>query len=264
MLAINLSRKRPCAWIRLPADVPTLAEQLRAAGFATAAFVGSLALDRRFGLDRGFGHYGDRMSARRSHKAPVAERSASEVVDAALAWLETAPDRFFLWVHLYDPHRDYDPPKAFLDVFPADAYAGEIAFADAEAGRLIDALRARWGRADTLVAMTSDHGESLGEHGESAHGYGIYDATQRIPLVISAPGLPPGLVVNAPVRLVDVAPTILALAAARALPDTSGRDLRPVWEGVEPTGRVAYLETLATRHDLGWSPLFGVPRGRRG
>jgi tetratricopeptide (TPR) repeat protein len=250
------------ATYRLGDGIRTLAEQLRSAGFATAAVVGAFVLDGRFGLDRGFDVYDDRMEGRRSGQVGFAERPADQVVDAALAWLEGAPQRFFLWVHFYDPHAGYGPPPGFASAFASRPYAGEIAFVDAQLGRLLEEIERRWPDGRTLVALTSDHGESLGEHGEETHSYSIYDATQRVPLVLRGPGLPSGRVVPSLVRLVDVAPTLLAAAGAAPLPGAEGRDLRPLIDGRDPADRVAYLETLATRLDYGWSPLFGVRDSR--
>jgi arylsulfatase A-like enzyme/tetratricopeptide (TPR) repeat protein len=245
---------------RLADDIPTLAERLRAEGFATGAFVAALVLDRRYGLARGFDRYDDEMGARRSAAVGFAERRADAVVDAALGWLETAPARFFAWVHLYDPHASYAPPPGFAAAFPSSPYDGEIAFADSQVGRLLEGVRARFGPEGMLVVATSDHGESLGEHGEPTHSYGIYDATQRVPLLFCGPGVPAGRTVGAPVRLADVAPTVLSLAGAAPLGGADGADLRPLFAGEATPGRAGYLETLATRLDFGWSPLFGVKR----
>jgi hypothetical protein len=247
---------------RLGDGIPTLTEHLRAAGYATAAFVGALVLDGRFGLARGFDVYDDAMAGRVSARVGFAERPADRVVDAALAWLDGAPDRFFLWVHFYDPHATYKPPPGFASAFASRPYAGEIAFVDAQLGRLVGELRERWPDGGTLLVVTSDHGESLGEHGEATHSYSIYDATQRVPLLMSGPGMPPGRAVASPVRLLDVAPTVLALAGADPLPDVEGRDLRPLVDGSETGERVAYVETLATRLDYGWSPLLGLRTAR--
>jgi len=247
---------------RLGDGIPTLAEHLRAANYATAAFVGSLVLDGRFGLARGFDVYDDAMAGRVSAKVGFAERPADRVVDAALAWLDAAPDRFFLWVHFYDPHANYKPPPGFASAFASRPYAGEIAFTDAQLGRLVGELRERWPEGGTLLVVTSDHGESLGEHGEPTHSHSIYDATQLVPLLMRGPRVPRGRAVASPVRLVDVAPTLLALAGADPLPDVAGRDLRPLIDGSEAGERVAYLETLATRLDYGWSPLLGLRTAR--
>jgi len=252
------------SFFSLREEIPTLAEHMRGAGYATAAFVGAFVLDSGFGLDRGFDTYDDDVSQR--HATPTgfsyAERTADRVVESALRWLTNAPDRFFLWVHLYDPHANYEPPERYLAALDGDAYAGEIAFADAQIGRLLRAVTTRWEPSRLVVAVTSDHGESLGEHGEPSHAYTIYDATQRVPLLLMGPGLAAGAVVDEPVRLVDVAPTLLALAAAEPLPDTTGRSLLPLVAGRAEPARIAFLETLATQLDMGWSPLLGIRDGR--
>jgi len=252
------------SFFALREEIPTLAERLRAEGFATAAFVGAFVLDSQFGLARGFDTYDDEVGQRHATPTPFsfAERTADRVVDAALEWLAHAPDRFFLWVHLYDPHANYDPPERYLAAVGGDAYAGEIAFADAQVGRLIRTVTARWDPSRLVVAVTSDHGESLGEHGEPSHGYMLYDATQRVPLFLVGPGLPAGAVVDEQVRLVDLAPTLLALAHAEPLPGTTGRSLLPLVAGRTEPVRIALLETLATQFDMGWSPLLGVRDGR--
>ncbi len=238
---------------------PTLAERMREAGFGTAAFVGAFVLDQRFGLARGFDRYDDQIGERRSGTAVVgfAERNAGEVVDAFLAWLEGAPDHFFAWVHVYDPHATYDPPAGFSLGFPGRLYDGEIAYVDAQLGRLLEALGRRFDPAETLIIVTADHGESLGEHGEPTHSYSLYDATQRIPMIWSGPGFRGGRVVPDVVQLADVAPTLLAMSGATPFAETNGRDLRSVARGGAPA-QPAYSETLATHFDYGWSALFSV------
>jgi arylsulfatase A-like enzyme/Flp pilus assembly protein TadD len=243
----------------LESAIPTIATRMREEGFATAAFLGAVVLDRQYGLARGFDVYDDAMSVRRHMgDTGLAERRADRVVDAALEWLALAPDRFLLWVHLYDPHADYDPPRRFKRAWAGAPYAGEVAFADSQLGRLLDAVDARWPDGRTLVVATSDHGESLGEHGEASHAYTLYDATQRIPLLIRGPGFPAGEVVETPVRLVDVAPTILARLSAAPLAKTDGTDLSSLVTGSDRAPRVAYLETLAPQLDLSWSPMLGL------
>jgi arylsulfatase A-like enzyme/Flp pilus assembly protein TadD len=243
---------------RLGPEPETLAERLRGAGYATAAFVGARVLDRRFGLGRGFDVYDDRSSGRVSAATGFAERPADAVVDAALGWLRGAPERFFLWVHFFDPHADYRPPPGFASAFANDLYSGEIAFVDAELGRLLGAIEARWGVEDLAVVATADHGESRGEHGELTHAYSLYDATQRVPLVLRGPGLPRGRVAPGPASLLDVAPTLLAWVGVPPLPEAEGRDLRLLAEQSELGPRALYLETLATQLDFGWSPLQAV------
>jgi arylsulfatase A-like enzyme/Tfp pilus assembly protein PilF len=265
---------------RLEDDIPTLSERFRAARFATAAFVAAVVLDRRYGLARGFDVYDDQMGFRRSVQAP-SERTADRVVDAALEWLKEAPERFFVWVHLYDPHGAYNPPRGFrpklkepipdpeeIGVLAAAAafvppmYAGEIYFSDTEIGRLLRSVRRRFGGDATLIVVTSDHGESLGEHGELSHSLTLYDATQRVPLLMAGPGVPAGRVVSAPVRLVDVAPTILGLAGLAPLEGSSGVDLGPWMRGERDDSLVAYVETLTTHLNWGWSPVIGVRTDR--
>jgi len=247
-------------FFRLPPDVPTLAEQLRGAGFATAAFVSAFVLDARFGLDRGFDLYDDRLGLLRSSGAPgaVPARRGDRTVDAALAWLGEAPDRFFLWVHLYDPHAEYEPPAPWSERFFGRPYDGEIAFADAQLARLRAALAERWPEG-TLWWVASDHGESLGEHAEKTHSFGVYEATQHVPLIAAGPGLPRGSVVADVVALADVAPSALALAGLPPLPGANGIPLVPALRATGEVGRrAAWVETLATQLDMGWSPLLGV------
>ncbi len=243
----------------LAPEIPTLAERMREAGFGTAAFIGAFVLDHRFGLARGFDRYDDRIGERRSGAAVVgfAERRAGDVVDAFLGWLAGAPDHFFAWVHVYDPHSDYDPPAGFSLGFSERLYDGEIAYVDAQLGRLLEALGRRFDPAGTLIIVTADHGESLGEHGESSHSYSLYDATQRVPMIWNGPGFRGGRAVPDIVRLADVAPTLLATLGAAPFAETNGRDLRAVARGVE-SAEPAYSETLATHYDYGWSALFSV------
>jgi len=259
----------------LDEEVPVLAGRMGEAGYATAAFVAAFVLDARFGLARGFDTYDDETGQRLASKSPFsfAERRGDAVVDAALRWLEEAPERFFLWVHLYDPHADYDPPASHRRRAGGDAYGGEISFADEQVGRLLRGITRRFGAGDLVVTVTSDHGESLGEHQEATHSYTLYDATQRVPLLLAGAGLPAGRVVEEQVRLVDVAPTLLELAGAPPLEGGAattaesrgtseaaridGRSLLPLLGGGTDE-RVAYVETLATQLDMDWSPLLGV------
>ncbi|MFN7980099.1 MAG: sulfatase-like hydrolase/transferase [Vicinamibacterales bacterium] len=235
----------------LGADVPTLATALKDRGYQTAAFVGAYALDRRFGLARGFSTYDDQVT--RDWDAAdrlEAERPAGAVVDAAIAWLDRAKDGpFFLWVHLYDPHAPYAPPEPYRTRFAGRPYDGEIAYADAEAGRLLTRVRARDHAADTVVIVAGDHGEGLGDHGEATHGMLAYDATLRVPLLVQAPGLAPG-VQAAPVSLADVAGAVLRLSQSGAsLPAASARD---VFDGDAAAEVYAETEYPAV---AGWHPL---------
>jgi arylsulfatase A-like enzyme/Flp pilus assembly protein TadD len=243
---------------RLPAEAPSLAEHLRGSGFATAAFVSAFVLDRRFGLDRGFDHYDDGLGLMKGTVSGVSSRAGDQTVDAARAWLASAPDRFFLWLHLYDPHAPQNAPEPWASRFAGREYDGDVAFADAQLARLRAALEERW-RGGTLWCLTSDHGESLGEHREPTHAYSVYDATQRVPLIVAGPGVPRGATVTGVAALADVAPTLLELAGLPPLPAASGSSLAaPVREGAASPRAAAWVETLATQLDLGWSPLYGA------
>ena len=230
---------------------PTLAEALRAHGLATGAFVGGFPLSRRFGLDRGFDHYDDRLAKAAGVNFDFAERRAVDVVTAALAWLAGHPGPVFAWVHLFDPHAPYAPPAAFAT--PGDPYRGEIASVDAAVGRLLDAWDARPER--SAVAVTADHGEAFGEHGEESHSLFVYDVTLHVPLIVRGPQVAAGRRADEPVSLTDLAATLIALAGApRALPGSN--ILAPA------RGRALYAETLAPRLDFGWSDLRSVREGR--
>lgn len=241
---------------RLPDDVPTLAESLRAAGYRTAAFVAAAPLRRAAGLARGFEIYDDEFLATRS------ERRAGEVVDAAAAWLRgRAADSVFLWVHLFDPHTPYSAPAEHAHRHPGEPYDSEVEYTDHEVGRLLDVTRELGLYDDALIVITADHGESLGEHGERTHGTFLYDATIRVPLMIRTPGAPARFVA-APVELTDLAPTIAAAARAR-MSRTDGIDLQPLIAGNPgDLERAAYAESYYQNVLLGWSPLRAARTAR--
>ena len=238
--------------MRIDAGVPTLAESLSGSGFETAAFVAAFPLDRRFGLNRGFKTYSDRMP-RGSDGRPAKERRGQLVTDEAIEWLQQhRSGRFFLWVHLFEPHAPYGDARTGG---PAQArYADEIAEADRQVGRLLDALGDA--ASSTLVAVTSDHGEAFGEHGEIAHSIFVYDTTLRVPLILAGPGIPQRTI-DAPVSLIDFVPTALSRLGQHAL-DVDGVDLSGPMAGGEVPGRTLYAESFAPLLDFGWSPLRSV------
>jgi choline-sulfatase len=237
----------------------TLAELLRDRGFRTGAFVGSAIVNPDRGLSQGFDYYSGVVADDR-RGADGRQRRADAVMSDAIRWLnEIGDSRFFIWTHLYDPHRPYDPPAPFKSRH-LDPYIGEIAFADAQIGRLLDTLERRQLLDRTLVIVTADHGESLGEHGERDHGVFVYESVLRVPLIIRAPGVPTGRV-DSVVRLVDIMPTVLdvlgverremdgvsLMGALRG--DGSGRDLE------------AYAESLYPQR-YGWSAVRALRDGR--
>jgi arylsulfatase A-like enzyme/Flp pilus assembly protein TadD len=250
------------AVFRLEEGIPTLAEAFRAGGFATAGFVASVVLDRTYGLDRGFDHYDDALGYRRTTPGSggLAERSANEVVDAVIDWLEQAPERFFLWVHFYDPHGPVDPPQPWSNRFD-DPYDAEIAFSDAQLDRLLAGLARRGQDTNLLVAVTSDHGESFGEHGELSHGAFIYDASMHVPLVLSGPPVAhlAGTRVERSVTNASLAPTLLALAGIDpgAMPDVTLESLL----ATNPAEPPIYLEAYFPYHTFRWHAFRGLVSG---
>jgi arylsulfatase A-like enzyme/Flp pilus assembly protein TadD len=266
--------------MRVSPTVPTLATELHARGFATAAFVAAFPLDHQFGLNRGFDVYGDRMP-RGADGRLANERPAPAVVDDAIGWLNslrtapvapgtsapsTAPSApgtsqpFFLWVHLFEPHAPYGAPAASGPVL--DRYDEDIATADREVGRLLAALGSR--RGATLVVAAGDHGEAFGEHDEYAHSLFVYDTTLRVPLLMSGPGIAgvgaPGRRVRDSVTLADVAPTVMRLLGG-AMTDVDGVDLTPAIGGVASSPREIYAESFAPMIEFGWAPLRAVRSG---
>jgi arylsulfatase A-like enzyme/Tfp pilus assembly protein PilF len=246
---------------RLAAEQTTLAEILEPHGYACGAFVAAHVLDRRYGLDQGFDLYDDDLSQGLRHtENSYRERPGNVVVDAALAWVrQVAGGRFFAWVHLFDPHGPYVPPDPYASRFAGKPYDGEIAFVDEQVGRLVAGVRELTGSRGTLVVVAADHGESLGEHGETEHSLLIYDATMHTPLVVSLPGeAAQGLVIERQVSNVDIVPTLLDLVGIETGASYDGSSLLRL---AEPSASVAYLETLAPLVQHGWSPLFGIRRG---
>lgn len=243
----------------LDAQIPSLAEQLARAGYDTRAFVSSFVLDRSVGLSRGFSEYDDSVRVGDRRAFAHEERSARQTIDAVLASFPKLRSPFFLWVHLYDPHLPYVPPEPFASRFAGRPYDGEIAFMDAEIGRLLDALKRRTG--SIVIAVAGDHGESLGEHGEEGHGVFLYQATQRVPMILAGPGVPMGKTVATTVGLIDLAPTLLDLVGQGPLPGADGRSLVPHLSGEHFPAADYELETFYPSFAYGWSPLRALVSG---
>ena len=244
--------------MHLSPAVPTLAAVLRAKGFRTAAFVAAFPLDHQFGLDRGFDVYGDRLPRGPDGKL-MNERPASQVVDDAIAWLnsqqstvDSRQSRFFLWVHFFEPHAPYGDPSTGRTTL--DRYDDEIAIADRETGRLLNALGGT--AQETAVIVVGDHGEAFGEHGEYAHSIFVYDTTLRVPLIVSAPNANSARV-GEPVTLADIAPTAAHLVG-ETMADVDGVDLAPAWSGGTLPHRELYAESFAPLVEFGWAPLRSI------
>jgi arylsulfatase A-like enzyme/tetratricopeptide (TPR) repeat protein len=244
-------------------DPATLAEALKGRGYETAAFTASFSVDSRFGLDRGFDVYDDTFDEDSPVKAANSQRRAEEVTAAFASWFERrSGDRFFAWVHFFDPHLPYDPPPPYREEFADRPYDGEIAYMDHYVGQVIDLLRAKGLLDRTLIVAAGDHGEALGENGEYGHGVFIYEPTVRVPLIFWAGGrLPAGRVVESRARLVDIMPTVLDLLGAPAVERIDGTSL--VSRIRRPGGKPldAYLETFYPRESRGWSELTGLVSG---
>lgn len=251
---------RDNAAFELPAGIKTLAEQLHGSGYASGAFVGAFVLHSRWGLNRGFDHYDNRFDYEQPGGLPgQVERRAEAVVNAALAWLrEPRAAPFFAWVHVYDPHSPYTPPEPFAGRFASHPYDGEVAYTDAQIGRLLDGMESAGLLEDTLVVVTADHGEGLGDHGEPGHGMFLYDSTLLVPLIIRLPdGASAGRTVAEQVRLIDVAPTILQLVEVAAPDSFVGESLEPFFSG-DASPRPAYSETYYPRWHFGWQDLHAL------
>jgi arylsulfatase A-like enzyme/Tfp pilus assembly protein PilF len=277
---------------RLPPNTATAASVLKARGYRTAAFVGAFPLHSRFGLNQGFDSYDDRFGETHAPTEFVMpERPASAVVPLARAWIENGSggaggsDRsggssgagaaggsseagpWFVWVHLFDPHAPYRPPPPFDGQYASQPYFGEVAATDAALAPLLDEVRA--GSRPTLVVVTGDHGEGLGDHGELSHGLFAYESTLRVPLIVAeiggargstgSPRASSGEVSHIPARHVDILPTILDATGIAAPAGLPGRSLLPAAErspAAQP--RTSYFEAMSATLNRGWAPLTGV------
>jgi choline-sulfatase len=265
--------------IPLSPRLPYLPDLLQAQGYHTGAFVGSLILDpldgTAPGFDRGFEVYDAGFHLRRHgmDRYKSVERRAGDVVNHALAWLSQLPNGpFFLWVHLYDAHDPYDPPPPFKARFASQPYDGEIAYADSAVGKLLAEIRKHGLYDQTLIAVMADHGESLGAHGENTHGIFLYDETLHVPLLFKLPAPhAAGRRIDARVRLVDVAPTILQEAGLPVPKEMQGESLsammmkpaaRPHSAAAVEEERSAYAETDYPHRAFGWSSLRALRSGK--
>jgi arylsulfatase A-like enzyme/Flp pilus assembly protein TadD len=247
---------------KLNPSQPTLASVLKQHGYATGAVIGSAVLDSRFGLNKGFDFYYDHFDFNRLQESNLEEmkRQGGAVADAALAWLsKNHQKKFFLWMHLYDPHYPYRPPPPYSEQYKDRPYDGEIAFADAQVGRLITFLKAKDLYRNTLIVLVGDHGESLGEHGEKTHGFFIYNATLHVPAILRLPGIPRARVVPEIVSLADLMPTALHVLKIDVPSQVQGVNLLPLMTpNKSEESRNLYAETFLPRLHFNWSELRAV------
>jgi arylsulfatase A-like enzyme/cytochrome c-type biogenesis protein CcmH/NrfG len=248
---------------------PTMATVLKQDGYQTGAVIAAAVLDSRFGLNQGFDFYYDHFDFSRLDEANLdeMERPGNLVADVALDWLaKNSQKKFFLWMHLYDPHFPYHPPEPYRTEYATYPYDGEIAFADEQVGRLLRFLKEKGLYQNTLIVLSGDHGESLGEHGEKTHGFFVYNATMHVPLIIRLPENSAARTVAGPVSLVDLLPTVLGEVGLQVPVQVQGRSLLPEIRGAKVESdqrtpadhdRVLYGETFLPRIHFNWSELRG-------
>jgi arylsulfatase A-like enzyme/Flp pilus assembly protein TadD len=250
---------------RVAPGAQTIATLLKGAGYATGAFVGAFPVHSRFGLNQGFDTYDDRFGETRAPTEFVMpERPATAVVPLARQWIaQHRGGPWFVWVHVFDPHAPYRPPPPFDTQYAGRPYYGEVAATDAALAPLLDDVRTS--ARPTLVVLTADHGEGLGDHGEDSHGVFAYESTLRVPLIVAQESpargarAAPQEVSSVPVRHVDILPTILEAVGLTPPPDLPGRSLLPAAErrsGAAP--RTSYFEAMASMLNRGWAPLTGA------
>lgn len=263
--------------VPLPPDVPFAPAIFKSKGYHTAAFVGSLVLDPATrsapGFERGFDTFDAGFHRRHAQESryQAIERRGGEVVAHALAWLSQHPrGPYFIWVHLYDAHDPYDPPEPFKTRYASAPYDGEIAYVDSVVGKFVTQLRTRGLYEGSVIAVMADHGEALGEHGESTHGIFLYDETIHVPLLLKLPAeRAAGKRIDSRVQLVDVLPTILKASRIVAPAEIQGRSLLAMLPPVAAAGakgqtpptvpdRPAYSESDYPHRTFGWSSLRAI------
>jgi arylsulfatase A-like enzyme/Flp pilus assembly protein TadD len=256
---------------KLSPSQPTMASVLKQAGYATGAVIAAAVLDSRFGLNQGFDFYYDHFDFNRLDESNLdeMERPGNEVANITLDWLgKNLQKKFFLWMHLYDPHFPYRPPEPYRTQYAGRLYDGEIAFADEQVGRLVKFLKDQHVYENTVIVLAGDHGEGLGEHGEKTHGFFIYNSTMHVPLIIRIPDIKGGRTIGEMVSLVDLMPTVLGAVGVDVPAQAQGKSLLPDIVGMREADksvrstqlgeRTVYGETFLPRLHFNWSELRGA------
>ncbi len=248
----------PVNGVALGTGVTTLAETFQKHGYRTGAFISALVMDSRYGLDRGFDEFNDNLGS-----TTVFERPANQTTDAALGWLSGVNEKpSFTWVHYFDPHSPHTPPAEFREKIE-DPYDGEIAFVDSQIHRLVDWLEKNSMRSNTLIVIAGDHGEAFGEHGETEHGFFIYNTTTHVPLILSFPDyVTEGKTIETPVGLVDVFSTIVELLDWKDPDGLEGKSMVKLWQTDQAEHHPVYTESEYPRLGFGWAPLFSIIAGQ--
>jgi len=247
----------------LPETVQTLAEVMKEDGYRTGAFIAAFVLDRKFGISQGFETYNDDMTGAEEIEEKLhVYRNGRLVVEAAKEWLKGLNgDRFFAWIHLYDPHRPYHAHRdRFGDKYEDRPYEAEIAYVDMQIALILDVLREEGLAENTVIAIVGDHGEGLGDHNEETHGFMVYSSTMQVPMILSYPGkLPENLRIERPVSIVNVGPTLADIAGVKlSKPLGRARSLAAAWTGGEMEDPVYYSESEAPFAEHRWCPLRAV------
>jgi len=242
----------------------TLAEILKAEGFGTAAIVSTFVLDSQFGLSQGFDTYNDQFEVVR-YTSSTNERLGGETSRVANEWLEEHKnEKFFLFLHYYDPHDQYRPPEPFASTFADNLYAGEIAYTDHCIGQVVNKLKELKLYDSSLLIIAGDHGEMRGEHGEQEHTYFIYESAIKVPLIFKLPGASHhSRKMTQTVGLIDIVPTVCSLLGIDSPAEMQGQDLSPYLLEKEKSEeeRGFYCESV-TPLRLNANPLLGIRTNR--
>jgi choline-sulfatase len=253
--------------VALGPDAVTLATVLKSHGYRTGAFVGGFVLDRRFGLNRGFDEYDSPFDLHRQAGKDPSEikRLGEDVANSAEKWLaENSGSSFFLFLHLYDLHTPYELPRGQRPPGGASGYDAELGYVDDVLGQFWDFLQQRQLLSNTLAVFVSDHGESLGDHGETTHGYFIYQSTLHVPLIFHWPAQSNAFParIDEPAGLLDVAPTILQYLGVQEPAQFQGRSLLgSLREHATPANEEIYSESPYAHDHFGTSSLRSVRVG---
>ncbi len=248
------------AKFRVHEDFLTMAEYLKNNDYSTAAFIGAFSLDSRFGLNQGFDVYDESYPSKSSVVFVPPERKAEDVINSALDWLEKQNTKWFSWIHLWDPHTLYQPPEPFATTYKDDPYSGEVAYVDSELKKIFDFLENENLLETTLIVLTGDHGESLGEHGELSHTYFAYNSTLWVPLIITGPGIETSRK-NENVCHIDIFPTLCDVLGLDPPNFLQGVSLLPLMDGKKLEERAIYFESLGPYYNQGWAPQWGFVEG---
>ncbi|MCD6454295.1 MAG: sulfatase-like hydrolase/transferase [Candidatus Aminicenantes bacterium] len=238
----------------------TMAEFLKTFNYSTGAFVSAFPLDSRYGLYQGFDVYDDRYGTGKKFQFFFAERRAEKTLSLVEKWLDEQKGKWFLWIHLFDPHQPYNPPEPFNTRFKNDLYSGEIAYTDQQLSKFFAYLKKKGVMENTVIVITSDHGEALGEHGERTHGYFAYNSTLHVPLIIYYPGIK-HIKSEKKVSHIDIFPTLCDILNIKKPEFLQGKSLLPEMKGKGKGDKVIYFEALSAYYNRGWAPLRGFIKG---